>query len=56
MVGRADRVFRPDIYDRHRLPIQPLVLSAANPGTTVHYDFRMTGVPNSTSGIDLVKH
>jgi hypothetical protein len=24
--------------------------------TAVHYHFRMTGVPNSTSGIDLVKH
>ena len=28
--------------------------AAPSPGTTVHYDFNTTGVPGSTSGIDLV--
>ncbi len=28
---------------------------APSPGTTVHYDFATTGVPGSTSGLDLVK-
>ena len=28
---------------------------APNPGTTVHYDFMTIGVPDSTSGLDLVK-
>jgi hypothetical protein len=28
---------------------------APSPGTTVHYDFMTTGVPGSTSGLDLVK-
>jgi hypothetical protein len=28
---------------------------APAPGTTVHYDFSTTGVPGSTSGVDLVK-
>ncbi len=27
---------------------------APSPGTTVHYDFNPTGVPGSTSGLDLV--
>jgi hypothetical protein len=27
-----------------------------HPGTTVLYDFTATGVPDSTSGFDLVKH
>ena len=27
---------------------------APSPGTTVHYNFTMTGVPGSTSGLDLV--
>jgi hypothetical protein len=27
---------------------------APSPGTTVHYDFMTTGVPGSTSGLDLV--
>jgi hypothetical protein len=26
------------------------------PGTTVHYDFMTTGVPDSTSGLDLLRH
>lgn len=30
-------------------------LPAPAPGTTVHYDFATTGVPGSTSGLDLVK-
>jgi hypothetical protein len=29
---------------------------APSPGTTVHYDFATTGVPGSTSGLDLVKN
>jgi hypothetical protein len=29
---------------------------APNPGTTVHYDFMTTGVPGSTSGLDLVRY
>jgi hypothetical protein len=29
---------------------------APGPGTTVHYDFATTGVPSSTSGLDLVKN
>jgi hypothetical protein len=28
---------------------------APSPGTTVHYDFATTGVPGSTSGLDLLK-
>jgi hypothetical protein len=28
---------------------------APSPGTTVHYDFMTTGVPGSTSGLDLVR-
>jgi len=28
---------------------------APSPGTTVHYDFMTTGVPLSTSGLDLIK-
>jgi len=28
---------------------------APSPGTTVHYDFMTTGVPGSTSGLDLIK-
>jgi hypothetical protein len=31
-------------------------LSAPSPTTTVHYDFATTGVPGSTSGIDLIKN
>jgi hypothetical protein len=27
-----------------------------HPGTTVHYDFTTTGMPDSTSEFDLVKH
>jgi hypothetical protein len=27
-----------------------------SPGTTVHYDFMTNGVPDSTSGLDLVRH
>jgi len=27
---------------------------APSPGTTVHYDFMTTGVPGSTSGLDLI--
>jgi hypothetical protein len=30
--------------------------NAPSPGTTVHYDFATTGVPGSTSGLDLVKN
>jgi hypothetical protein len=30
-------------------------LAAPSPTTTVHYDFTTTGVPGSTSGIDLIK-
>jgi hypothetical protein len=30
-------------------------LGAPSLGTTVHYDFATTGVPGSTSGIDLIK-
>jgi hypothetical protein len=29
---------------------------APSPGTTVHYDFATTGVPGSTSGLDLIKN
>ena len=29
---------------------------APSPETTVHYDFTTTGVPDSTSGLDLVEH
>jgi hypothetical protein len=29
---------------------------APSPGTTVHYDFTTTGVPDSTSGLDLLEH
>jgi hypothetical protein len=29
---------------------------APSPGTTVHYDFATTGVPSSTSGLDLIKN
>ena len=29
---------------------------APSPGTTVHYEFTTTGVPHSTSGLDLVQH
>jgi hypothetical protein len=29
---------------------------APSPGTTVHYNFATTGVPGSTSGLDLVKN
>jgi hypothetical protein len=29
---------------------------APSPTTTVHYDFMTTGVPASTSGLDLVRH
>jgi hypothetical protein len=29
---------------------------APRPGTTVHYDFATTGVPASTSGLDLIKN
>lgn len=29
--------------------------SAPSPTTTVHYDFNTTGVPGSTSGLDLIK-
>ena len=28
--------------------------NAPSPGTTVHYNFATTGVPGSTSGLDLV--
>src|SRR6266853_3617002 len=31
-------------------------LPAPSPGTTVHYDFATTGVPGSTSGLDLLKN
>ena len=31
-------------------------LTAPSPGTTVHYDFATTGVPGSTSVLDLVKN
>jgi hypothetical protein len=30
--------------------------TAPSPNTTVHYDFATTGVPGSTSGLDLVKN
>jgi len=30
--------------------------TAPSPGTTVHYNFMTTGVPGSTSGLDLVKN
>jgi hypothetical protein len=29
---------------------------APSPETTVHYDFMTNGVPDSTNGLDLVKH
>jgi hypothetical protein len=29
--------------------------AAPSPTTTVHYDFSTTGVPSSTSGLDLIK-
>ena len=29
---------------------------APSPGTTVHYNFSTTGVPGSTSGLDLIKN
>jgi hypothetical protein len=29
---------------------------APSPGTTVHYNFTTTGVPGSTSGLDLIKN
>jgi hypothetical protein len=29
--------------------------TAPSPTTTVHYDFSTTGVPSSTSGLDLIK-
>ena len=29
---------------------------APSPGTTVHYDFNTTGVPDSTDGLDLIKN
>ena len=29
---------------------------APSPATTVHYDFATTGVPGSTSGLDLIKN
>jgi hypothetical protein len=29
---------------------------APSPGTTVHYNFMTTGVPGSTSGLDLIKN
>ncbi len=38
-------------YDPHSVVGMP----APSPGTTVHYDFMTTGVPGSTSGLDLVK-
>ena len=31
-------------------------LPAPGPGTTVHYNFATTGVPGSTSGLDLIKN
>jgi len=31
-------------------------LPAPSPGTTVHYNFATTGVPGSTSGLDLIKN
>jgi hypothetical protein len=30
--------------------------TAPSPTTTVHYDFAATGVPGSTSGLDLIKN
>ena len=38
-------------YNPHTVVGQP----APSPGTTVHYNFATTGVPGSTSGIDLIK-
>jgi hypothetical protein len=38
-------------YDPHNVVGDP----APSPGTTVHYNFMTTGVPGSTSGLDLVK-
>ena len=39
-------------YDTHSIAGDP----APSPGTTVHYDFATTGVPGSTSGLDLIKN
>jgi len=39
-------------YDSKTIVGQP----APSPGTTVHYDFATTGVPGSTSGLDLIKN
>jgi hypothetical protein len=38
-------------YDPHSVVGRP----APSPGTTVHYNFNTTGVPGSTSGLDLIK-
>jgi hypothetical protein len=38
-------------YDPHSVVGMP----APSPTTTVHYNFMTTGVPGSTSGIDLIK-
>jgi hypothetical protein len=38
-------------YNPHSVVGMP----APSPGTTVHYNFTTTGVPGSTSGLDLVK-
>ena len=35
---------------------EPPRRTCSQPGTTVHYDFTTTGVPDSTSGLDLVEH
>ena len=37
-------------YDPHSVVGMP----APSPGTTVHYNFMTTGVPGSTSGLDLI--
>jgi len=37
-------------YDPHTVVGKP----APAPGTTVHYDINTTGVPGSTSGLDLI--
>jgi len=39
-------------YDSKSIVGQP----APSPGTTVHYEFATTGVPGSTSGLDLIKN
>jgi hypothetical protein len=39
-------------YDPHSVVGQP----APSPGTTVHYNYATTGVPGSTSGLDLIKN